>query len=66
MGVSIQNCPRCKQRMRWHSSHRSNSLDGAIETNVFQCGQCERYLAQASVATAGIGHDLEEIEPVAA
>jgi uncharacterized protein with PIN domain len=66
MSAAIHNCPKCKQPMRWHSSNRAKALDDAMETDVFRCGRCERYLARERVATAAIHHDCEKIEPVAA
>ncbi len=34
------------------SSHRAKSLDGPIETNVFHCKRCDRYVAQPSASAA--------------
>ncbi len=52
MTVSIPNCPKCKQPMRWHSSNQAKSLDGLIETNVYHCEQCDRYVAKPGASAA--------------
>ncbi len=38
---------RQRQQMYWHSLHQSKTSDDIIimETAVFHCGQCDRYLA---------------------
>ncbi len=44
--LSVPECPKCKQSMRWHSLRRAKSLEGLMETNVFHCEGCDRYIAQ--------------------
>ncbi len=45
--VTIPECPKCRQQMRWHSSHQTNY--GTMQATVFHCQPCERYLAESSV-----------------
>jgi hypothetical protein len=44
--VTIPDCPKCRQPMRWHSSHQTNY--GTMQATVFHCQPCERYVAQSS------------------
>jgi hypothetical protein len=45
VSVSIPECPKCRQPMRWHSSHQTNY--GTMCATVFHCRPCDRYVAES-------------------
>ncbi len=52
--ASIRECPKCHQPMRWHSSHESKTSAGIMQTTIFHCEQCDRYVAEPIVEPSNV------------